>query len=182
MSEFHDSGFLSWYKPHNSVTVGAHLNVYLELQRSDTILPTANVPVNAGDFYYGIHVRKLEPDMSTVCKLTSELRTIGLRLQEHAQQQESSERPSQVVGVTYLGLARLAGRLGFNYSEVPKEIFYSEENARVGWLELMGRIKDVYENDTEKGRKQDPANPRQALHPLRIGVLHQSLDRLVNVN
>jgi hypothetical protein len=173
MFEFVDTGSLSWATSQNRLFSGDYVNIFLEKQRNDTVLTHAGVPILPGDLYYGVHTPDLEPSdfsVSTVRAVMDELVPAIRGLHRHAEQHAEFRPPELVVGVTYWGLVRLAGRVGFHYAEVPEGIFETRQNARVGWKGFLAAILDSYTHDTEKGRKGEE---------VRLGVLYQSVDALL---
>lgn len=162
---------LTWELGHPIIDTNV-FSLYLEKQLSDTVLSTAQVPINYGDSYIGIHMRPLDTRQSIVATMTTGLAEAAEGLHQYLQtwDRETGEPPRQIVGVTYMGLARLGRYAGFSCVELPKNIFNKKENDfRWGWY--AAELGTLFESETERGRQGKP---------LRVSAIYQPVDRFIN--
>lgn len=172
MSEFEGGDERLAWQLQPAVVHDDHVTAYLERQLTDTVLPSAGISIGYREYYYGIHTGFIDRQR-IIGSLTACLTVAAEGLYQFAQtwDPDKGDPPRQIVGVTHLGLARLAQYAGFSCVELPYKVFHRKINSSCRWGDLASAVLATYEYDTESGKRGKP---------FRVGVIAQPVDQFVD--
>lgn len=150
---------------------------YVERQENDTVLESAGLHLAKGNLYYGLHLRQLNTHEVMGSSIMPALKATANKAKEISEAGRETgfdleELLQYMVGVTYLKLAQVAGRLlNFTCVELDERIFYTWRNAFVGWSAYAQRVAEVYKL-TDRGALGQPLTG--------YGLIYQSVEEFID--
>lgn len=153
--------------------VSGPVSILIEQQQSDTVLPEAGIPLQAGERYYGIHVAPIPEGASVAKTLVSGLARVAFAIERYNRNWNTEKfgaPPQYVAGVTHWRLAQFARHAGFSASRLDRETFFTPVNQEVGWDEYARRVEGTYRKYSQLGQKAVP---------MAFGVAAQTTDAVI---